>query len=156
MILKPFKFIFSVIPVLEYSVKRREKWEYYTKLSKCCCLNDFRQLLNYAFPSENSPLWKQSPVGVDLLHLSALEILLWNSGAHVRILGWEKLGKPVSYRGQMVYDQRESKKTTGQVFFWASNFRGLLDYVGQCILFSVVFTTPPPSHHGSIWLLSVI
>jgi hypothetical protein len=27
---------------------------------------------------------------------------------------------------------------------------------GQCILFSVVFTPPPPSNHGSVWLLPVI
>jgi hypothetical protein len=26
----------------------------------------------------------------------------------------------------------------------------------QCILFSVVFTPPTPSHHGSVWLLPVI
>jgi hypothetical protein len=55
MILKPFKYILSVKPVLESSVKRRKKLEYYTNLSKYSCLNDFKQLLNYAFPSENSP-----------------------------------------------------------------------------------------------------
>jgi hypothetical protein len=27
---------------------------------------------------------------------------------------------------------------------------------GQCILFSVVFTSPLPRHHGSVWPLSVI
>jgi hypothetical protein len=27
---------------------------------------------------------------------------------------------------------------------------------GQCILFSVVFTPSPPSHHGSVWVLPVI
>jgi hypothetical protein len=27
---------------------------------------------------------------------------------------------------------------------------------GQFILFSVVFTSPPPSHHGNVWLLPVI
>ncbi len=27
---------------------------------------------------------------------------------------------------------------------------------GQCVLFSVVFTPPPPSHHGSVWLLPVV
>jgi hypothetical protein len=28
--------------------------------------------------------------------------------------------------------------------------------LSQCILFSVVFTAPPPSHHGRLWLLTVI
>ncbi len=27
---------------------------------------------------------------------------------------------------------------------------------GQCILFSVVYNTAPPSHHGSLWVLPVI
>jgi hypothetical protein len=26
---------------------------------------------------------------------------------------------------------------------------------GHCILFSVVYTPPPPSRHGSVWLLPV-
>ncbi len=30
------------------------------------------------------------------------------------------------------------------------------DQRGQCILFSVVFTPSPPSHHGSVWALPVI
>jgi hypothetical protein len=33
---------------------------------------------------------------------------------------------------------------------------GLMDQRGQCILFSVVFTPSPPSHHGSVWVLPVI
>jgi hypothetical protein len=40
-----------------------------------------------------------------------------------------------------------------------ANYRGGKDTAHQqvnCILFSVVFTPPPPSHHGSVWLLPVI
>ncbi len=40
-----------------------------------------------------------------------------------------------------------------------ANYRGGKDTAhqqAQCMLFSVVFTPPPPSHHGSVWLLPVI
>ncbi len=40
-----------------------------------------------------------------------------------------------------------------------ANYRGGIDTAHQqvlCILFSVVFTPPPPSHHGSVWLLPAI
>ncbi len=33
--------------------------------------------------------------------------------------------------------------------------RRLLPTRGQCILFSVVFTPSPPSHHSSVWVLPV-
>jgi hypothetical protein len=51
MILKPFKYLFSVYLNSNPLLKEGK----YTKLSKCCCLHDFKELLNHAFPSENSP-----------------------------------------------------------------------------------------------------
>jgi hypothetical protein len=47
----------------------------------------------------------------------------------------------------------------GGSIFWKTREIGLPSYSkictlwGQCILFSVVFTPPPPCHHGSVWLL---
>ncbi len=29
------------------------------------------------------------------------------------------------------------------------------EHRGHCILLSVVFTSPPPGHHGSVWALPV-
>jgi hypothetical protein len=46
------------------------------------------------------------------------------------------------YFSKMLQTRENEEKYTSQ---WA-----------QCILFSVVFTPSPPSHHGSVWLLPVI
>ncbi len=32
----------------------------------------------------------------------------------------------------------------------------IIQHQGQCILFSVVFTPSPPSHHGSVWVKPII
>ncbi len=41
-------------------------------------------------------------------------------------------------------------------FHFTQIFLDYLEQRGQCILFSVVFTPPPSSHHGTFWVLPVI
>ncbi len=91
---------------------------------------------------------------------------------------WCRLYSKCSTLQQLLQDAtfyRERRKTKSREAKYSSHLRGwqkicimhrhhetvsCTEYSGpqrcQCILYSVVFTPSPPSHHGSVWLLPII